>query len=236
MVAAAGKVGTMHIEPASINPDFPAAAELRRYRGEHGVHEHAHAQLLFGMGGCLDVEVGGRLMRVDASTGLIIPAGLQHGSASRHGADVWVLDVPAAKAFDRVRALALGAGCSHGRSLAQWLDLARSAPRAGPRRRLDAAALERAVLACLHEHWTAARMAALFALSVPQFHARWRGLTGKTPHTWLRDLRLNAAERLLRAGCSGDTVALQVGYASASALLYALRRERGVGARELRRG
>ncbi len=229
------KVRGMHIAPASIGPLLHAAAELRHYSGDHGVHAHAHAQLLFGVDGCLDVEVGGHLMRVDASTGLIVPAGAQHGSASRHGADVWVVDAPAAKEFDRVRPLALAAGRPQGISIDQWLDLARSASRAGPRRRLDTALLERAVTASLHEDWPAARMAAQFALSVPQFHARWRLLTGQTPQAWLRALRLNEAERLLRAGWSGDTVALQVGYASASALLYALRRERAVGARDLRR-
>jgi hypothetical protein len=82
--------------PMPVDLTAPAAAELRHYRGDHGRHAHAHAQLLFGIGGCLDVEVGGHLMRVDAVTGLIVPAGALHGSASRDGADVWVLDAPAA--------------------------------------------------------------------------------------------------------------------------------------------
>jgi AraC-like DNA-binding protein len=60
-------------------------------------------------------------------------------------------------------------------------------------------------------------------------------LTGLTPQAWLRLRRLNEAERLLRAGWSGDAVATHVGYARASALLYALRRERGIGVRDLRR-
>ncbi len=212
----------------------PATPELRHYRGDHGRHEHAHAQLLFGVGGCLDVEVGGHLMRVDAATGLIVPAGALHGSASRDGADVWVIDAPAAREFDRVRPLALAGGRPHGMTAAQWLELARTARRAAPRRRLDTPQLERTVAAALHEDWPAARMAALFALSVPQFHARWRQLTGQSPQAWLRERRLDEAQRLLRAGWPGDTVAAQVGYASASALLYALRRERGVGARALR--
>ena len=211
-----------------------AAAELRHYRGDHGRHAHAHAQLLFGIGGCLDVEVGGQLMRVDAVTGLIVPAGAWHGAASRDGADVWVVDAPAAREFDRVRPLALAGGRPDGMSTAQWLELARTARRAAPRRRLDTARLERAVADALHEDWPAARMAALFALSVPQFHARWRELTGLAPQAWLRERRLDEAQRLLRAGWPGDTVAAQVGYASASALLYALRRERGVGVRTLR--
>lgn len=225
----------MRIAPATIGRLSTASAELRLYRGDHGVHAHGHAQLLFGVGGCLDVEVGGHLMRVDASTGLVVPAGALHGSAARHGAEVWVVDAPAAREFDRLRPLALAAGRPQGVSVEQWLDFARLARRALPRRRLDTALLEIAVDQSLHEDWPAARMAAQFALSVPQFHARWRLLTGQTPQAWLRERRLNAAERLLRAGWPGDTAAAQVGYASASALLYALRRERGVGVRDLRR-
>jgi AraC-like DNA-binding protein len=229
------KVGGMRISPASVGPSSTTSAELRHYRDDHGVHTHGHAQLLFGVGGCLDVEVGGHLMRVDASTGLIVPAGVLHASAARHGADVWVVDVPAAQEFDRLRPLALALGRPQGLSVEHWLDFARSARRALPRRRLDTALLEIAVDKSLHGDWSAARMAAQFALSVPQFHARWRLLTGQTPQAWLRERRLNAAERLLRAGWPGDTVAAQVGYTSASALLFALRRERGIGARDLRR-
>jgi AraC-like DNA-binding protein len=229
------KVGPMRTSPALDGPLSTASAELRHYREDHGVHTHGHAQLLFGVGGCLDVEVGGHLMRVDASTGLIVPAGALHGSAARHGADVWVVDVPPAREFDRIRPLALAVGRPQGLSVEHWLDFARSARRALPRRRLDTAWLEIAVDKSLYEDWSAARMAAHFALSVPQFHARWRELTGQTPQAWLRDRRLDTAERLLGAGWPGDTVAAQVGYASASALLYALRRERGVGARDLRR-
>ncbi|MFY9182815.1 MAG: AraC family transcriptional regulator [Limnohabitans sp.] len=96
------------------------------------------------------------------------------------------------------------------------------------------AELATAVKSALHENWTTERMAARFALSAPQFHTRWRQLTGQTPQTWLRDLRLDEAERLLRAGLLVDAAAAQVGYASSSSLLYALRRERGLGSRALR--
>ena len=78
-------------------------------------------------------------------------------------------------------------------------------------------------------------MAAVCALSVPQFSARWRELTGQSPQAWLRALRLNRAWQALQRGSLADDVAAQVGYASASALLFALRRERGLGARDARR-
>ena len=199
----------MHSDPAAPTNATP---ELRRYRGDHGAHVHAHAQVL------------------------IVPAGLSHSSATRHGAGVCVVDTAAA-GLDRLQAFAwAGRGAVHAPSVTAWLDWARGAPRMPPRRRLEVAALERAVAAALHEAWPVTRLAACVALSVPQFHARWRALTGQTPQAWLRDLRLNAAERLLRAGWPGDTVAAQVGYFSASALLHALRRERSTGPRHLRRG
>lgn len=225
----------MRIARTAIQHLDSARGEMRRYRGDHGAHAHAHAQVLLGLKGCLDVEVDGRLMLVDASTGLIVPSGALHASSARFSANVWVIDTPPTPAFDRVRAVAIDAGRPDGVSVSQWLSWAQSARRALPRRRLEATSLEAAVGAALHEDWPAARMAAHFALSVPQFHARWRRLTGLTPQAWLRKHRLDDAERLLRANWSGDAVAAHVGYASASALLYALRRERGIGVRDLRR-
>ena len=59
-------------------------------------------------------------------------------------------------------------------------------------------------------------------------------LAGMPPLAWVRRRRLDEAQRQLRAGLPLDKVALHVGYASASALCFALRRERGVGARGLR--
>jgi AraC-like DNA-binding protein len=225
----------MRIAFTDIRRSDPAQGELRRYRGDHGAHVHAHTQVLLGLEGCLDVEVEGRLMLVDAAAGLIVPAGAMHGSSARFGADVWVIDAPASRDFAKVRPFALDTGRPDGVSAIQWLEWVRSARRALPRRRLDTVSLEAAVADALHEDWPAARMAVHFSLSVPQFHARWRDLTGLTPQAWLRERRLNEAERLLRAGWSGEAVAAHVGYCSASALLYALRRERGIGVRDLRR-
>ena len=84
------------------------------------------------------------------------------------------------------------------------------------------------------EAWPTARLAAQMHLSVAQFHARFVELAGCTPQDWLRNLRLDAATQQLRQGAALEATALRCGYASASALAYALRRERGVTSRQLR--
>ncbi len=115
-----------------------------------------------------------------------------------------------------------------------WLQAADVAPRALPRRRLDAAAVKAAVQGRWHQDWPTARLAEQVALSVPQFNVRWRALTGATPQAWLRQQRLDEAVRLLQLGRWLDAVAPVVGYASGSALATALRRERGLRVRALR--
>ena len=118
---------------------------------------------------------------------------------------------------------------------AALLGMAITAPRILARRRLDTVRLDAAINGTLHEHWTAARMASLFAMSVPRFHARWVELTGTTPLEWLRGRRLDVAARLLRSGRSLEAAAVEVGYSSASALAFALRRDRGQSAKALRK-
>ena len=211
-----------------------SVGEMRHYLGDHGGHVHGHAQLLFGLDGTLEVDVEGHLMRVDASAGLIVPAGRRHCSAASRRASVWVIDTPAGKAYERVSAFSLQGHPPPWLSITRSLAHARTAARVLPRRLLDATALAAVVTPRLHEDWPTARLAAQVSLSVAQFHARWRGLTGQTPQCWLRGLRLDEATRLLQVGWGAEAVAAQVGYASASALLFSLRRERGVGVRTLR--
>lgn len=209
---------------------------LRRYHGDHGCHRHDHAQLLFGVGGGLDIDAEGRGALVDAASGLVIPAGMDHGSQSRHGAAVWVVDLPPRAGLDRLRRLALPPDWARAPDLDTLLDGLAVAPRRLVRRRLDVDAIHRQVGQALHEPWPTARLAALAALSPQRFHARWLERTGLTPQAWLRARRLDEAVRLLRGGRGLAQAAERLGYARASALATALRRERGLGARDLRRG
>ncbi len=148
-----------------------------------------------------------------------------------------VIDVAPDVGLDRARRFVVTPGV---RQLAaagradRLLDAILQAPRVGVRRGIALDGLRATLAGALHEDWTTARMAERCLLSPQRFHARLLELTGQSPRAWLRTLRLDEAQRLLRRGLTLEAVAARVGYASASALAHALRRDREVGARDLR--
>ena len=214
-----------------------AEASLRRYAGEYGAHDHDHAQVLVGLSGRLELELDGRAAYVDASCGLIVPAGVAHGYLAQTPARVLVIESPVRAGLARVRKFAPP---SHWKGSGAVLDVAAAVGElAGTdtllqRRPIDLDMLQARVDGELHGDWSTARLAALCQLSPQRFHARFVELAGMAPAAFVRQRRLDEAQRLLRAGLSLEVAALRVGYASASALAFALRRERGTGARGLR--
>lgn len=212
-------------------------ASLRRYTGGYGAHEHGHAQVLVGLSGRLELELDGRAAYVDAACGLIVPAGVAHGYLAEAPASVLVIESPMRAGLGRIRRFAPP---SHWKGQGAALDVAAAVDElAGTdtllqRRPIDIHMLQARVDAELHGDWSTARLAALCRLSPQRFHARFVELAGMAPAAFVRQRRLDQAQRLLRAGLSLEAAALQVGYASASALAFALRRERGTGARGLR--
>lgn len=224
----------MQVNPARCDG---VSSGVRRYNGEYQSHAHDHVQIMFGLQGRMELEVAGHSVFADASCGLLIPAGVHHGFLATKDTRMFVIELPAHPDVERVRSFAVTAACR--KSVddldASWqLAQVLQAPRILARRGIDLARLDAALCSALFEAWSTQRMAALFFLSPQRFHARLLELTGQTPQNRLRRLRLDAAERLLRQGLALETAALQVGYRSASALSYALRRDRQLGARALR--
>jgi AraC-like DNA-binding protein len=190
-----------------------------------------------GMRGSLQLEVDGHPAFVDPSCGLVIPAGARHGYRADSPAQVLVVDCDPVRGTDRLRRFALpSAWQAEPDAWTADALLAKiiGAPTQQTRRRIDLAHLAMRVDAELHRGWTVAELARLCRFSPQRFRARFAEITGMTPLAWVRQRQLDTAERLLRAGLPLETAALQVGYASASALCFALRRDRNIGARKLR--
>lgn len=210
---------------------------IRRYHGEYSAHAHEYAQVMFALDGRLELEIAGKAAFSDASCGLIIPPGVAHAFCAERKVRMFVLDIQPNSSMDRLRRFAVTPMLRQQFAVSDaQIDLAAilNAPRIAKRRAMDLGPLTNEIAATLHEPWPTARMARLFCLSTPRFHARFLELTGQTPQSYLRGLRFDRAMERIRAGYSLDTTAQEVGYRSASALAFALKRDRKVGARSLR--
>jgi len=210
---------------------------IRRYSGEYLSHAHDHAQIMFALQGRMELDIGGHCEFADSSCGMIIPAGTVHGFLATLDVRMFVIDLSENVAGDRVQKFAVTPSCRASidlQDVAWQVDQVLQAPKVHVRRGIDLAQLDAALDQALHAPWNTARMAQVFFLSPQRFHARLIELTGHPPQTYLRSRRLDKAAQLLRQGMSLETTALQVGYCSASALGFALKRDRSQSTRKLR--
>lgn len=67
---------------------------LRQYTTDQIIHSHDHAQLVFGLSGALDFEVGGHGSQVIRQSFVVVPSGMHHACGSANGSRCLVLDVP----------------------------------------------------------------------------------------------------------------------------------------------
>lgn len=223
---------------ASCSAIVEPVCTLRTYDGEAHTHAHDYAQIMVPLFGRMELEIAGRALFTDVSCGMVVPAGASHAYEARPGTRMLVIDTPDQKGLERVRRFAITAQCGRlagMRDVEKQLEIVLRLPTVLSRRGIDLGRLDAALDAALHEAWPVARMAALFFLSPQRFHARLFELTGCTPGSYLRDRRLDAAEKALAQGLGLEAVASRVGYRTASALAFALSRDRHTGARTLRR-
>lgn len=206
-----------------------ALAHQRVYSGEFGAHVHGHAQVLIGLSGQMELGWGTHGLRVDASNGAVIPAGLAHDYGTRDRADVWVIDAPMQHGLERARRITVPAGWQArlaSQGVQALLDELAGRGRARPRRALDLAALARHIDSDLTRRWSVRDLARWAALSPQHLHERMLQDAQCSPMQFVRSRRLSAARTLRDARrLSLREVSERVGYSSASALAFALRRQ-----------
>lgn len=200
---------------------------LRQYQHEQIAHSHEHAQLVFGLSGCLDFEVAGQGCQVLSHSLAVVPHHAHHACASPSGSHCLVLDVPS----DRWLQQRLGVHADAGRRLLErpgqmLLNLAQSQLvnwlATGPINdqviAQQGAALLLASLsssqptapaslplvvidAYITRHCAhplqVADLARLCGLSVARFHVRFLRETGHSPMEYVRNRRLQLGRELL---------------------------------------
>jgi AraC-like DNA-binding protein len=226
------------------------ALTLRTYGTASARHAHDHAQVVIAVHGTLEIDVGGKGARLDASRAAFIAPHTSHDQLGDGHNRFLVLDCAVADlgddAAERLRRQTFLPVPAAVRRLVEFVQLASpdlvvpetivrhctpllidalGAVPATPSR-LDP--LLRRVEAAPGQPWPAARMALESGLSVSRLHALFRAELDRTPQAWLSDLRLRRVQESL---AGGDTpiaqLALDAGYSDQTALTRAMRRATG---------
>lgn len=239
---------------------------IRSYAAAVSRHAHDFHQLILPVEGRMELEVGGIAGRVDGDAGALVVGGTDHGFRAEGRNRFLIVDLAGGRrdyglsdaALDRACGrpfFAMDEGLRHlcgymahalgWRVLPQGLALSAVGlvVDAVMRARGDAGEPDRAVeraIELIHARYAEPLSMAVLSraagLSPSALHDRFRRSTGRTPFTYLQDVRLDAAERLLRR--SRDSIAgiaLAVGFSDQTALTRSLRRRRGVTPAAVRR-
>jgi AraC-like DNA-binding protein len=237
------------------NPGITNSLSLRCYGTRHAGHAHAHTQVLWACSGALQLRIGGSALALAPGSACAIPSQAWHDFAASPASACLVLDtnlelpsrlqaclldsqpmagllrwLQQAAAAPRAEVLLRSAQPLLQASLLEADLLDAGSVRCAPwrqRRAIDWPALQSWVDARLDTPLQVADLAARVHLSATQFSLRCIEEQALPPAAWLRNRRLLKAQALRRRGCSATQAALACGYASASALIAALRRQRG---------
>ncbi|QTF93092.1 AraC family transcriptional regulator [Halomonas sp. BM-2019] len=226
--------------------------ETRAYSDRVLTDRHAFHQLLLGLEGCVELEVGGRGVRVERGVLAPVGAGDEHHYLAPRDNATLVLDLPVAwcealqlEALFEGRPRRLPAtlaargrhlGATGAPALAGWLSevLAEAAPfMHEPRLRLLRLLPE--IEADLARPWRVRDWAARCHLAEAAFARQFRALTGQSPHAWLVARRLARARTLMGASLASLTeIALACGFGDAAHFSRVFRSRHGCSPRQWR--
>lgn len=232
----------------------PAQLSFRCYGEDAPPHVHAFDQIVLPRLGVLEMEIDGRGGRVDPGRAAVVGPGARHAFAAS-GENLFVVaDIGPAlmTPFQRLRDRPFAPVTGAVRGLLEFLALSNTGGEAaGPidsgvamlwapllLRALNAAPpsldprLSRALAmieARYAEPLTVADLALEAGMSQSRFFAAFGAALGRTPHGWLADARLRAAQRLLSdTQLSIAEIAVRTGHGDQSALTRRMQAALGV--------
>lgn len=242
------------VAPADVAPPGPITMRAQTIPPRHYFSEHAHDwhQLVYAIDGALTVSADRQTFVISPEQAVWLPTGVPHSVSSLLGSEfrsLWISDdagcalpsVPTVLAVSPLlKALIVEAANIDGKGLvdgypdriaAMILDqlgrarrLASALPWPKDRRLL---ALCEALYLDPSDERTAADWAKDVGMSARTLTRRFEAELGSSLRSWKRKLRLFRAIELLGGGMSVSETAAELGYASASAFIYAFRSEFG---------
>ncbi|AGE25655.1 AraC family transcriptional regulator [Pseudomonas poae] len=220
--------------------------EVRSYEREAPHHHHEHAQLVLPIRGRMEIDVGGRGGYIDQSLAALVTPGAVHSQHTHADNRFLVLDcapttletlkierlaqriyVPIPAATRRLMEFAELIGNAQLSLVASQLgpllfsSLGADAPRVSD-------PMERLIVrlrANPGANWSNESMAQVANMSLSKLHQRFRQLFEMTPQAWLTELRLQEAQRWLRAtSLPIAEIALRAGFSDQASLTRAMQR------------
>src|SRR5918997_2673142 len=242
--------------PSGLMPPAPLTVRAQAVPARHAFAEHAHAwnQLVYAVSGVLTVAVEGQSLVISPEQAVWLPTGLRHRVGSLLGAEfrsLWIADEAGAGLPESptvfgvspllqaliVEAAEIEGQEEHdgyaGRVTGLILDQLRRAPplpgalpwpRAG-----HLAALCEALYADPADPRGPEEWGRELGMSERTLARRFEAELGMSLRSWRRRLRLFKAVELLGGGLDVTRTALELGYGSTSAFIYAFRTEMGCG-------
>lgn len=241
--------------PPDLGAPQPLIVRVESLPPRHCFADHAHTwnQLVYAISGVLTVTLEGSCFVIPSEQAAWVPAGMRHRVGSLLGAEfrsLWLDDQICCgiatncvvfSVSPLLRALIIEAAkLQHEQDddrytdrvvhlivdqlrRAQPLPAALPWPRRGP-----VVALCEALYADPADRRGPAQWGATLGLSLRTLARRFNEEIGMTLSQWRRRLRLIKAVEMLGGGCSVTQTALDLGYGSPSAFIYAFRREMGM--------